>query len=261
MKLKRLAPVALALTVATTTAAGAADIKTEVKYYSSSSVVSQAQQQMLEKLCGRFDFSSCNWHIICPAIKPEVKPDEKPGTSPDETPDVQPDETPDVQPDETPDVPPELPPVTAPEETPDTTPDSKPEQSPGTGSGAVQGDFASQVAALVNQERAKAGLSALKVDAKVQQAAQVRAKEQAQLFSHTRPNGSSCFTALAEAGVSYRGAGENIAYGQSTPQQVMNAWMNSEGHRANILNANFTTIGVGYTMINGTPYWAQMFTY
>ena len=88
----------------------------------------------------------------------------------------------------------------------------------------------------------------------------MRAKESAQSFSHTRPNGSSFSTALTEAGVSYRTAGENIAYGQSTPQQVMNAWMNSSGHRANILHANYTTIGVGYTVINGTAYWAQLFT-
>ena len=60
--------------------------------------------------------------------------------------------------------------------------------------------------------------------------------------------------------MSFRRSGENIAYGQSTPQQVMNAWMNSSGHRANILNENFTTIGVGYTVINGTAYWAQLFT-
>ena len=124
----------------------------------------------------------------------------------------------------------------------------------------MQGDFASQVAALVNAERAKYGLSALTVDTKVQQAALVRAKETAQSFSHTRPNGSSFSTALTEACVSYRTAGENIAYGQTTPQQVMNAWMNSSGHRANILNANYTTIGVGYTVINGTAYWAQLFT-
>jgi len=114
---------------------------------------------------------------------------------------------------------------------------------------------------LVNQERAKAGLSAVTVDSKVQQAAQVRAAEQARSFSHTRPNGTSCFTALKEAGVNYRGAGENIAYGQTTPQAVMTAWMNSSGHRANILNAKYSKIGVGYTMINGVPYWAQMFTY
>ena len=87
----------------------------------------------------------------------------------------------------------------------------------------------------------------------------MRAAEQARGFSHTRPNGTSCFTALREAGVSYRSAGENIAYGQRTPQEVVTAWMNSATHRANILGRQFTQIGVGYTVINGTPYWAQFF--
>ena len=79
-------------------------------------------------------------------------------------------------------------------------------------------------------------------------------------FSHTRPNGASCFTALTEAGVSYARAGENIAYGQSTPEAVVQSWMNSSGHRANILSSSFTSIGVGCTVVNGTAYWAQLFT-
>ncbi len=63
-------------------------------------------------------------------------------------------------------------------------------------------------------------------------------------------------------GVSYRGAGENIAWGQKTPEQVMNGWMNSAGHRANILNEKFTSIGVGYHQnANGVNYWSQLFTY
>lgn len=123
----------------------------------------------------------------------------------------------------------------------------------------TQSGYAQQVVQLVNAERQKQGLTALKIDTTVQKAAQVRATEQAQSFSHTRPNGTSCFTALTEQGITYRSAGENIAYGQSTPQEVMNAWMNSEGHRANILSEKFTTIGVGYTVINGQSYWAQMF--
>ena len=121
--------------------------------------------------------------------------------------------------------------------------------------------YQQQVVALVNQERAKQGLSPVTADSRISAAAQVRAQEAAQSFSHTRPNGTSCFTALKEAGISYRGAGENIAYGQKTPQSVMEDWMNSSGHRANILNAKYTKIGVGYTVINGTPYWSQFFTY
>lgn len=135
---------------------------------------------------------------------------------------------------------------------------------PGTGSGSNTGassSYVSQVVALVNEARTQNGLSALQLDSRVSAAALTRAGEIKTSFAHTRPDGRSCFTALAEAGVSYRGAGENIAYGQATPQAVMSAWMNSASHRANILNNKYTTIGVGYTVINGVPYWVQMFTY
>ena len=121
--------------------------------------------------------------------------------------------------------------------------------------------FAAQVVKLVNEERKKAGLSELTVDLKVQSAANVRAKEIVSSFSHTRPDGRQFSTALTEAGVSFRGSGENIAWGQRTPEAVMQAWMNSSGHRANILNARYTSIGVGYYVVNGTPYWTQLFTY
>lgn len=121
--------------------------------------------------------------------------------------------------------------------------------------------YAQKVVQLVNEERAKQGLSPLQVSNTVTSAAQVRTSEINKSFSHTRPDGTSCFTALEQAGVSYRGAGENIAYGQPTPEAVVDAWMNSPGHRANILNEQFTTIGVGYEVINGSAYWVQMFTY
>ena len=121
--------------------------------------------------------------------------------------------------------------------------------------------FIRQVVNLVNAERAKEGLAPLTIDIKVQAAAQVRARECEQSFSHTRPNGSSFATALKEQNVSYRSAGENIAWGQRSPEEVMKGWMNSPGHRANIMNPNFTTIGVGYYQnANGTNYWCQLFT-
>lgn len=117
-----------------------------------------------------------------------------------------------------------------------------------------------QVVELVNTERAKAGLPALTVNNGASSAAQVRAKEIASAFSHTRPNGSSFSTALKEAGVSYSSAGENIAYGQKSPQEVMEQWMNSAGHRANILNPDYTAIGVGhYESAAGVNYWTQLF--
>lgn len=122
--------------------------------------------------------------------------------------------------------------------------------------------YAEQVVKLVNEERAKAGLPALKMDADITAAANVRAKEIVQKFSHTRPNGSNFSTVLKEQGVSFRGSGENIAWGQKSPEQVMNAWMNSEGHRANILNKNYKNIGVGYYQNEkGVNYWVQLFTY
>ena len=114
--------------------------------------------------------------------------------------------------------------------------------------------------ALVNEERAKAGLSPLTLYTRAASAAAVRSGEIQTSFSHTRPDGSSFSTALTQAGVNYRSSGENIAYGQTTPEQVMNSWMNSSGHRANILNVDFTSIGVGYTQSSsGTPYWTQLF--
>jgi len=119
---------------------------------------------------------------------------------------------------------------------------------------------AEQVVTLVNAERAKEGLAPLSIDTKVQAAAQVRAVESEQSFSHTRPNGSSFATALKEQNVSYRRAGENIAWGQRSPEEVVNAWMNSSGHRANIMNPNFTKIGVGYYRNSkGLNYWSQLF--
>lgn len=126
--------------------------------------------------------------------------------------------------------------------------------------GGSQDAFANQVVDLVNKERTKAGLPALTVDSGAAAAAQTRAKEIVSSFSHTRPDGSAFNTALSAAGVNYSGAGENIAYGQTTPEQVMDGWMNSAGHRANILNGSFTSIGVGHHQdASGVDYWTQLF--
>lgn len=136
------------------------------------------------------------------------------------------------------------------------SPDSKPDNDT---PGQENLSLAEQVVELVNAERAKEGLAPLTIDEKVQAAAQVRAVESKTSFSHTRPNGSSFATALKEQGVTYRRAGENIAWGQRSPEEVVNAWMNSSGHRANIMNENFTKIGVGYYQHNGVNYWSQLF--
>ncbi|QGG47686.1 LysM peptidoglycan-binding domain-containing protein [Heliorestis convoluta] len=121
-----------------------------------------------------------------------------------------------------------------------------------------QPDFAEQVANLVNVERAKAGLRPLRYDAELSKVALIKAQDMIQnnYFSHTSPTHGSPFDMMKSYGIRYTTAGENIARGQRTPQEVMTAWMNSSGHRANILNANFDTIGVGY--YQGA--WVQMFT-
>ena len=117
-----------------------------------------------------------------------------------------------------------------------------------------------QVLKLVNAERAKYGLAPLTWDAvNLAPGAAIRAQEIAVYFSHTRPDGTSCFTAIANPGM----VGENIAAGQRSPEEVVNDWMNSPGHRANILNARFTRLGVGY-FYNSQDlyryYWVQMFS-
>ncbi|WP_026907614.1 CAP domain-containing protein [Paucisalibacillus globulus] len=118
--------------------------------------------------------------------------------------------------------------------------------------------FEEQVAQLVNQERSKNGLSPLLHRADISSVAEKKAMDMinSNYFSHTSPNYGSPFDMMKTFGINYRTAGENIAKGQKSPQEVMNAWMNSSGHRANILNANFDSIGVGY--YNGA--WVQMFT-
>lgn len=117
------------------------------------------------------------------------------------------------------------------------------------------GDLQLEILRLVNEERAKQGLNALQYYYAGQSAADIRATEIDYVFSHTRPDGTSCFTALDEADINYRGAGENIAKGYPTAEDVMNGWMNSSGHKANILNESFTHIIVG---VNGKC-WVQLF--
>lgn len=126
-------------------------------------------------------------------------------------------------------------------------------------------DLTAEVVRLVNVERAKEGLKPLGTYSTLTDAAQIRAGEIVSLFSHTRPDGSSCFTALSETGAN-KGAytyGENIAAGNSTAAAVVAQWMDSPGHRANILDPDFTHIGVGYAYSPNSTYryyWVQMFT-
>lgn len=119
--------------------------------------------------------------------------------------------------------------------------------------------YEQEVIRLVNVERSKAGLPALKYDWELARVAKHKSQDMRdnKYFSHTSPIYGSPFQMMQSYGIKYRSAGENIAMGQRTPQQVVNAWMNSSGHRANILNKNFTHIGVGY--VADGHYWTQMF--
>lgn len=208
---------------------------------------SETLKELLEKL---FEHIKTD----CPAT-PEIPDDDfdsdfNQPDDPADCPDAGcPDETPD-KPSETPDTPSEKP--DKPSETPDDSADN--------GNTSVS-SYANAVLNLVNKYRNQNGLASVKLDSALSGAASTRAKEIISSFSHTRPNGSSCFTVLSENGISYNGAGENIAYGQSSPDEVMTAWMNSAGHRANILNASFTRLGVGVYESGGTLYWTQLFTY
>ena len=180
---------------------------------------------------------------------------EKPSTPETETPSTPETEKPSVPETETPSTPETETPSTPETEKPSTPETETPDES-------SYHAYVLRVAELVNEERAKAGLQPLTLKANITEAAQVRAVETVKFFSHTRPDGRHFTTALTEAGVSYRGAGENIAWGQKTPEQVMKGWLNSEGHRANILNEKYTSIGVGYySSANGVNYWSQLFTY
>lgn len=121
---------------------------------------------------------------------------------------------------------------------------------------------ANEVIRLVNVERSKSGLAPLKANADLSKVATAKAQDMIDknYFSHTSPTYGSPFDMMTKFGIKYTAAGENIAYGQKTPADVMNGWMNSPGHKANILNSNFTEIGVGIAKDkNGTPYWVQMF--
>lgn len=185
-----------------------------------------------------------NTDTNCGTVVPEVNPDTNCGT-------------------QTPDIDTELPEIIVPD-----TNGSEDEVQPDNGTTEEQpsvsipeaSDYATQVVELVNMERAKEGLSPLTIDVAITTAATVRANEIQTSFSHTRPNGTQFSTALKEAGAQYTMAGENIAWGQKTPEAVVTAWMNSPGHRANIMNANFTRIGVGHVKnAAGTSYWVQLF--
>lgn len=133
------------------------------------------------------------------------------------------------------------------------------QESSSVSAGIQSSSAASEVVRLTNSVRSQNGYAALVEDGALSDAAALRAREIARSFSHTRPSGASFSSALSESGVSYLRAGENIASGQKSASEVVNAWMNSPGHRANILNSSYSRIGSASVNIDGTLYWVQLF--
>lgn len=121
-------------------------------------------------------------------------------------------------------------------------------------------DLINEVYEITNNYRSLVGVSSLTLDSSLVEAASIRAKELSNSFSHTRPNGSSCFTVLSELGISYGTAGENIAAGYSSSQSVMEGWRSSSGHYQNIISSKFKKIGIGVNIINNQYYWVQIFS-
>lgn len=131
---------------------------------------------------------------------------------------------------------------------------------PETNQGVSQMEM--EVVRLVNIEREKAGLSPFTSSSELSKVARMKSEDMARnnYFSHTSPTYGSPFDMMKKFGIRYNRAGENIAKGYSSAQAVVRGWMNSSGHRANILNPSFNTLGVGAYNSNGTIYWTQMFT-
>lgn len=176
------------------------------------------------------------WDLIC-------KPDSRPETDKPEV------DAPDTNIPDT-DVPEvEVPDAEVPEETPDEENDLP----------ASVHAYEKAVVELVNKHRAANGLSPLTLSEDLCVKARIKSKDMADnnYFSHNSPTYGSPFDMMKALGISYRSAGENIAMGQSTPEAVVTAWMNSQGHRENILSEKYTTIGVGY--VADGNYWTQWF--
>lgn len=145
--------------------------------------------------------------------------------------------------------------TSAPSKTPITESQTTPSQQPSSTAKSEQ----MQVFDLVNQYRNQQGLASLSYRTDLQSAVDQRAQEITTSFSHTRPNGQQFYSILTESGIRYQSVGENIAYGQRNASAVMTAWMNSQGHRQNILSSNYSGMAVGLYEKNNTKYWVQIF--
>ncbi|MFE7930892.1 CAP domain-containing protein [Streptomyces sp. NPDC057456] len=159
-------------------------------------------------------------------------------------------------------------PQATPSKKPKTTPSKSktatkaPEKSESPVTVSAEAQAAAQVLKLVNEERAKVGCSAVSANSALSELAEAFSDDMAArgFFDHTDPDGATPWDRAAKAGISDLG-GENIARGQADAAAVMEAWMNSPGHKANILNCDFKTLGVGVHLGSGGPWWTQDFGY
>ena len=195
-----------------------------------------------------------------PEVKPEVPSEPQQPETPSETPEAGPSDEPTPQPEPTPEPEPEQKPEVTPVPTPPATevPEEQPNHAPDANqSSATQIEKA--VLTLTNAERQKAGLQPLQMDDKLMDSARQKSADMAtnHYFSHTSPTYGSPFDQMKANGITYRAAAENIAQGQRSAEEVVTGWMNSPGHRQNILTPGYTHIGIGYDS-NG-HYWTQQF--
>jgi|Deesub1362A_J573_1020465.scaffolds.fasta_scaffold00112_26 uncharacterized YkwD family protein len=178
--------------------------------------------------------------LPAPPPQPQPEPEPRPQPEPEPRPEPRPDPQPQPKP----------------------GPQPQPQPEPPARPGHAMTAYEAKVVELVNAERARYGLKPLAVDLQLAKVARLKSEDMRdqRYFSHTSPTYGSPFAMMRRFGITYRMAGENIAAGQRTPEEVLRGWMNSPGHRANILNANFTHIGVGHA-VGGSygNYWTQMF--
>jgi len=233
-------------------------------------VISPAQASVLN-LSGN-DFQSI-WNTVqrminnlnqAPAIPPAPAPaPEPPAPAPAPQPSPAPTPDPAPAPSPAPDPAPTPTPTPAPAPAPDPAPTPAPAPAP-----TPEFKFTAyelRVLELVNIERQKAGVHPLKLDPALTRGARAKSQDMAdnRYFSHTSPTYGSFGSMLKAFGIRYRYAGENIASGYRTPEAAVKGWMNSSGHRANILSSKFNKMGVGYAYTsqgNYHHYWTQWFT-
>lgn len=180
-----------------------------------------------------------------PSTKPATR---KPSASPSASPSKRPAKTPSAKP--------------SPSKTPTVTPrPSASRTTPGTAPAPGNQSYSTEVTRLVNAERAKSGCGPMSLEPRLGTAAQRHSQDMAErdFFDHTNPDGADPGDRITAAGYRWSTYGENIAAGQRTPAEVMRSWMNSPGHRANILNCSFDEIGIGYHEGAGGPWWTQNF--